>query len=665
MQTIRLSTTPGVVNPGAYLSQYDVGRQMLFLLYDDVGKYIPAAGSSVHILATKPSGFGFDVACTWSQNSVTVTVTDEMSNESGSFGAELRIEKDGDILGTANFLWNVERSTHPDGTIDGNTEAKNLMSALLAAINDAETAAAAAMAAASFGGLTNEIKQALLNCFAHVAWIDDQGQTYYDALHAALYPPVPATSITLNKSTLSLREIGAEYTLVATLTPPDSTETVTWTSSDTSVATVDENGVVTSVDYGTATIMANTGSVSATCAVTVAQVTLTGIDAVFTQGGATIYNNDSLDTLKQYLVVTATYSDGSTEVLADEDYTLSGTLTVGTATITATYEGETDTFNVTVTQYVPHYAIVNNLTHVQSSNPTVSVEENDSFATSLGVQIGYAMQSVSITMGGVDITSSAYDEDTRAISIAAVTGNVVITAVAAEVPSSITAVFTQGSATIWDTDTLDSLKQYLAVTANYSGGTSETVPGTDYTLSGTLTSGTSTITVTYLGVTTTFTVTVSSRTLIDQTVALTSSTQTILDPFPAYDTTETYSFVYTFAAHTPVSTATGNVNRVYGTVASNSAAQSGGLQFLNNSQQWRALLGGMGKNFTPSDGDVICIVHNFATQGTKIYQNGTQIYSGSEGPSYFSNTAKFILQADTASITVAPVHVKVSIGDLH
>ena len=134
MQTIRLSTTPGVVNPGAYLSQYDVGRQMLFLLYDDVGKYIPAAGSTVHIMATKPSGFGFDVACTWSQNSVTVTVTDEMSNESGSFGAELRIEKNGDILGTANFLWNVERSTHPDGTVDGNTEAQNLMSALMAAI---------------------------------------------------------------------------------------------------------------------------------------------------------------------------------------------------------------------------------------------------------------------------------------------------------------------------------------------------------------------------------------------------------------------------------------------------------------------------------------------------------------------------------------------------
>ena len=36
--------------------------------------------------------------------------------------------------------------------------------------------------------LTDEIKTALLDCFAHVAWTDDQGQDYYDALSAALNP---------------------------------------------------------------------------------------------------------------------------------------------------------------------------------------------------------------------------------------------------------------------------------------------------------------------------------------------------------------------------------------------------------------------------------------------------------------------------------------------
>lgn len=74
---------------------------------------------------------------------------------------------------------------------------------------------------------------------------------------------------------------------------------------------------------------------------------LSSITAVFTQGTATIYDTDSLDTLKQYLTVTATYSDSTTATVTD--YTLSGTLAEGTSTITASYGGKTDTFSVLVT----------------------------------------------------------------------------------------------------------------------------------------------------------------------------------------------------------------------------------------------------------------------------------------------------------------------------
>lgn len=35
-------------------------------------------------------------------------------------------------------------------------------------------------------GLTPEVKAALLNCFAHVSWADENGQTYYNALENAL-----------------------------------------------------------------------------------------------------------------------------------------------------------------------------------------------------------------------------------------------------------------------------------------------------------------------------------------------------------------------------------------------------------------------------------------------------------------------------------------------
>ena len=53
----------------------------------------------------------------------------------------------------------------------------------------AADAAAVGAALARGSGLTEEAKQALLACFAQVAWIGDDGQDYYDALEAALYPP--------------------------------------------------------------------------------------------------------------------------------------------------------------------------------------------------------------------------------------------------------------------------------------------------------------------------------------------------------------------------------------------------------------------------------------------------------------------------------------------
>ena len=73
---------------------------------------------------------------------------------------------------------------------------------------------------------------------------------------------------------------------------------------------------------------------------------LTSISAVYTQGGTVVYPSTSLNDLKSNLVVTANYSDSTTATVTD--YTLSGTLLVGTSTITVSYEGKNTIFEVTV-----------------------------------------------------------------------------------------------------------------------------------------------------------------------------------------------------------------------------------------------------------------------------------------------------------------------------
>lgn len=83
---------------------------------------------------------------------------------------------------------------------------------------------------------------------------------------------IKVTGIALGKSSLSLTE-GDTYTLSATVSPSNATDkSVTWKSSNTSVATVSTSGKVTAINAGTATITAtaNDGSgVKATCSVTV------------------------------------------------------------------------------------------------------------------------------------------------------------------------------------------------------------------------------------------------------------------------------------------------------------------------------------------------------------------------------------------------------------
>lgn len=70
------------------------------------------------------------------------------------------------------------------------------------------------------------------------------------------------------------------------------------------------------------------------------------------------------------------------------------------------------------------------LSHVTSSNAAVSVEDGAAYTATLTAEGGYTLGAVTVKMGGVDITSTAYTASTGVISIASVTGDVTITAAA-------------------------------------------------------------------------------------------------------------------------------------------------------------------------------------------------------------------------------------------
>lgn len=90
------------------------------------------------------------------------------------------------------------------------------------------------------------------------------------------------------------------------------------------------------------------------------------------------------------------------------------------------------------TPTVKTYTITNNLTHCSNSNTSTSVNENSNYVATITPTNDYTLTAatVNITMGGTDITSTAYNNGT--INISSVTGNVVITISAVEEQSQYT-----------------------------------------------------------------------------------------------------------------------------------------------------------------------------------------------------------------------------------
>lgn len=76
------------------------------------------------------------------------------------------------------------------------------------------------------------------------------------------------------------------------------------------------------------------------------------------------------------------------------------------------------------------FPVKNVLTHATNTNSATSVTKGASYSGTIAAASTYELDEVSVTMGGVDITDLVYNSSTGVISIAAVTGALMISAVA-------------------------------------------------------------------------------------------------------------------------------------------------------------------------------------------------------------------------------------------
>lgn len=176
----------------------------------------------------------------------------------------------------------------------------------------------------------------------HVTWQDNLA---VDGTLTLNFEPVAVTGVTISPASVEL-ESGETAPFSATIEPEDATDQrLVWSSSDTDVFTVDQDGVVTGVGDGVATLTVTTmdgdHTDTASVSVTFVLVSVTGVTVAPTSN--TIEVGDSRQLVAVVSPVNAsnkdvTWTSSDTDVVTVDDEGRITGVSVGSATITVTTE---------------------------------------------------------------------------------------------------------------------------------------------------------------------------------------------------------------------------------------------------------------------------------------------------------------------------------------
>ena len=115
-RSLTLNLVPGGVLPRINVSQYDTGVPVTATLYDGDTPYIIPSGAQVYVQGRKHDGTLYQYQCGTSGSVVTFATTTQMTMVAGENIAEISIHYNGAIVGTINFIINVEESALQDPT---------------------------------------------------------------------------------------------------------------------------------------------------------------------------------------------------------------------------------------------------------------------------------------------------------------------------------------------------------------------------------------------------------------------------------------------------------------------------------------------------------------------------------------------------------------------
>ena len=189
-----VNVTPSEMPPVIHVSEYDIGRSYTVSIIGENGNaFTIPTGTTATVEGTLNKKVGFSESATVSGNTVTFTLTENMTAQAGKAWCKIKLTLNSEPIQTCAFVLAVDRAgVEADTVIGASGFEQQIVDAVQDWLDEHPPAS---------GGMTEAFKQALLDCFENVAWINDDGQTYYDALYAALYPPVGLVSISATINT--------------------------------------------------------------------------------------------------------------------------------------------------------------------------------------------------------------------------------------------------------------------------------------------------------------------------------------------------------------------------------------------------------------------------------------------------------------------------------